>query len=444
MRGKDTMNFAAARLVANAVLYEGYVLYPYRASAQKNRLRWQFGVVAPRASSDSVGSDPWTSQTECVVEIGNDAVIHIKERFLQIRARTIEQTACNDFHAVESLAVDDSVLVPWEECIEREIEATIKIAKLFDAEEIVPIEISGGEEKQLVYTSSGELSGRVVRQSWPISGRLIFAAEKVDGPVSLMKLRVRVENTAASDERFANREEALRHSLIGSHVLLGVEHGSFISLLDPPDWAAPAVASCVNLHTWPVLVGKKPERHLMLSSPIILYDYPEVAPESPGDFFDATEIDELLTLRTMTLTDEEKREARGTDERAAAILNRIETMPAAIFSRLHGAARESRGMTSAEQKIVFVGGVGISKGSKVRLHPGTRRADAQDIFLEGRIANVERILVDVEDKSYLGITLTDDPAADLHEWYGRFLYFAPDEVEPISEAEWALAQQEKK
>ena len=438
------MNFAAARLVANAVLYEGYVLYPYRASAQKNRLRWQFGVVAPRASSDSVGSNTWATQTECLVEIENDAVIHIKARFLQMQARTVEQADGDDFRAVESLAVDDSVLVPWEESVEREIEATIKISKLFDAEEIVPFEISGREEKQLVYTSSGELSGRVVRQSWPISGKLVVGAEKINGPVLSAKLRIRIENSAACDERFASREEALRYSLIGSHVLLGVEHGSFISLLEPPDWAAPEVASCVNLHTWPVLVGKKPQRHLMLSAPIILYDYPEVAPESQGDFFDATEIDELLTLRTLTLTDEEKREARDTDERAATILNRVETMPAAIFSRLHGAVRESRGRPGAEEKTISVGGVKISKGSKVRLHPGTRRADAQDIFLKDRIANVERILVDIEDKSYLGITLTDDPAADLHEWYGRFLYFSPDEVEPVSDAEWALIQQEKK
>ena len=438
------MNFAAARLVANAVLYEGYILYPYRPSAQKNRLRWQFGVVAPRASNDSVGSDPWATQTECLVEIENDAVIHIKARFLQMQARTVEQAEYDGFRSVESLAVDHSVLVPWQESIEREIEATIKVSKLFDAGEVVPIEISGGEEKQLLYTSEGELAGRVVRQSWPISGRLIVAAEKMDGPVFSVKLRIRIENSAPCDERFASREEALRHSLIGSHVLLGVEHGSFISLLDPPDWATQAVASCVNLHTWPVLVDKKPQRHLMLSAPIILYDYPEVAPESPGDFFDATEIDELLTLRTLTLTDAEKREARGTDERAAAILNRVETMPAAIFSRLHGAVRESRGMTGAEEKTICVGGVRISKGSKVRLHPGTRRADAQDIFLGGRVAKVERILVDVEDKSYLGVTLTDDPGADLHEWYGRFLYFSPDEVEPVSDAGQVLIQQEKK
>jgi len=438
------MNFAAARLVANAVLYEGYLLYPYRASAQKNRLRWQFGVVAPRASSDTVGSDPWATQTECLAEIGNDAVIHIKARFLQMRARTVEQAEGEDFRSVESLAVDESVLLPWEECIEREIEATIKISKFFDVEEIVPFEISGGEQKQPLYNCGGELAGRVVRQSWPISGKLVVAAEKIAGPVFSAKLRIRVENTTPPDERFTSREEALRHSLIGSHVLLGVEHGNFVSFLDPPDWAAPTIASCVNHHTWPVLVGKKPERHLMLSSPIILYDYPEIAPESPGDFFDATEIDELLTLRTMTLTDEEKREARGTDERAAAILNRVETLPDEIFGRLHGAVRESRGMTGVAEKTIFVGGVKISNGSKVRLHPGTRRADAQDIFLKDRIANVERILTDVENNRYLGVTITDDPAADLHQWYGRFLYFSPDEVEPVSDAEWALIQQEKK
>ena len=77
----------------------------------------------------------------------------------------------------------------------------------------------------------------------------------------------------------------------------------------------------------------------MLSSPIILYDYPQIAPESPGSLFDGTEIDEILTLRIMTLTDDEKREMRNADDRARQILERTETLPAEQFMKMHGAMK---------------------------------------------------------------------------------------------------------
>jgi len=203
-----------------------------------------------------------------------------------------------------------------------------------------------------------------------------------------------------------------------------------------------------------VLVGEGGERDVVLSSPIILDDYPQIAPESPGDLCDATEIDEILTLRTMTLTEEEKREARATDARAAAIIDRVDSMPQEMLERLHGAIRHlrdaapDRGAETAdapwwnpgadasvdpEKDSVQIGDATVAKGTRVRLCPGARGADAQDMFLAGRTAVVEGVFLDVEDKRYLAVTLEDDPAADLHQWHGRFFYFAPDEVEPIEE-----------
>ena len=41
------MTLTAARQVADAVLYEGYLLYPSRATSSKNQIRWQFGVLGP-------------------------------------------------------------------------------------------------------------------------------------------------------------------------------------------------------------------------------------------------------------------------------------------------------------------------------------------------------------------------------------------------------------
>ena len=80
----------------------------------------------------------------------------------------------------------------------------------------------------------------------------------------------------------------------------------------------------------------------MLSSPIILYDYPEIAPESPGDLFDGTEIDEILNLRVLTMTDEEKWEMSQVDERARQILNRTETLTEEDFWKMHGTIRGNK------------------------------------------------------------------------------------------------------
>ena len=90
-----------------------------------------------------------------------------------------------------------------------------------------------------------------------------------------------------------------------------------------------------------MLVGEG-QRDTLLSSPIILYDYPQIAPESPGDLFDGTEIDEILSLRILTMTDEEKREMRAVDERARRILERTEALPPEHFMKLHGALRGLR------------------------------------------------------------------------------------------------------
>ncbi|MGH9319741.1 MAG: hypothetical protein ACRD21_28560 [Vicinamibacteria bacterium] len=86
----------------------------------------------------------------------------------------------------------------------------------------------------------------------------------------------------------------------------------------------------------------------MLSSPIILYDYPRVAPESPSDLFDASEIDELLTLSILALTDEEKREMSATDPKARRLLERTSSLTPLELRKLHGAFRDRREIGEGE------------------------------------------------------------------------------------------------
>ncbi len=449
------MKFEMAQQVANAVLYEGYLLYPYRASATKNQLRWQFGVVMPRDYSENGAGEPWVTQTECLVEPGDRPEFDLRLRFLQIQARSVEQTApgtSDGFVPVDRLEVEGQELFAWDEGVEREIDQTaIDLGEICRAEKVFPFDVPAGRDIEAVTAASGIVNGRVVRERFPISGVIRVSGERRG---SLIKLRIRVENWTPWAGAENNRARALRHALAGAHVILAVRDGALLSLLDPPEFARAATASCENLHTWPVLVGTEGERDVMLSSPIILYDYPCVAAESPGDMYDATEIDEILALRTMTLTDDEKSAARATDTRAAAIIDRVDSLPGEVLERLHGAVRYLRksaakpenqtdtvpwwnpaadDSVSPETDHVQIDGVAVAKGSRVRLRPGLRRADAQDLFLQGRVATVEAVFSDVDDKQYLAVALADDPATELHRWHGRYLYFYPDEVEPLKE-----------
>lgn len=447
------MSLAGAQKIADAVLYEGYLLYPYRASSRKNQMRWQFGVLAPRDWSEAGGCEHWWMQTECLVHARERFELAGKIRFLHVQHRLVEEVADSSgekFRPVRSIEAEGGLWTSWDEATERAVE--FEFAWPPADQRTVGFEFPEERETEPIVAPSGRLLGRLVRERRTVAGTTRLSSERVSD--SLIKVRVRIENLTPSSEIEAPRESAIQSSLVGAHTLLEVKGGEFISLLDPPERARSAAESCVNERTWPVLVGESEERNVMLSSPIILYDYPQVAPESPGDLYDSTEIDEVLSLRTMTLTDDEKREARATDPRAGAIIDRIEDMPQEILDRLHGTVRYLRAATSKEPASeahppwwdsgadasvspetdsIKIGDAAVAKGSRVRLHPGARRADAQDMFVAGRIARVEGVFFDVENCSYLAVTLEDDPAADLHQSHGRYLYFYPDEVEPLEE-----------
>jgi hydrogenase maturation protease len=166
----------------------------------------------------------------------------------------------------------------------------------------------------------------------------------------VVKISVRVNNRRQFDHRESfeagDRSEALLYSLVSTHLILGVGAGEFVSLLEFPEGFAELAEQCNNIGTWPVLVGDHADT--MLSSPIILYDNPQIAPESAGNLYDSTEIDEILSLRILTLTDDEKREMRETDDRTREILERTENMPQEQLMKLHGVLR---GLTPAQGKM---------------------------------------------------------------------------------------------
>ncbi|MGH9223028.1 MAG: hypothetical protein ACRD2W_04425 [Acidimicrobiales bacterium] len=459
--------FARARKVADAVLYEGYVLYPYRASSRKNQVRWQFGVVAPRGYAETDSGEDWSMQTEILVEAGPNATLDVRLRFLRVQQRQVQ--AGPSFEPVADLEVDGRLLTSWDEAVEEEVNLTrVDLASLLMGERVVPLGYSASEEVEEV------AGGRVVRSMRALVATMRIGAQVVPGDHPALRLQVRIENETPWGRGGvpATRDEVCRHSLAAVHTLLAVEGGAFISLADPPAWAQAAAKACVNRHTWPALVGDEGQRDVVLSSPVTLSDYPEVAPESPGDMFDATEIDEILALRVMTLTEEEKREARSTDPRAAAIIDRCDVMPEEIFERLHGAVRylgKARGAPEAPAHdlppvagllpnadtwldggdaaptpwwtpeaeaevdpfgdMVWVNGVAVARGTPVRLRP-SRRADAHDLFLDGMAATVQAVFQDVDGNTQVAVSIVGDDGAEVQLGHGRYLFFYPDEVEP--------------
>ncbi|ROO84650.1 hypothetical protein EDD29_2177 [Actinocorallia herbida] len=433
--------FAPLRALADAILYEGYLLYPYRRSSAKNRVRWQFGVLTPRAWTQARGPDDtgvagsaegWWQRTEALVRAPAGTPVEGAVRFLQVQRKTVEEHRAGRWHAAESLTAAARHEVPFDEAVPHEIRFRIPLGAAPDLEFTVP----GGRDVEEIADPAGRVVGRVVRERLALAVRVgvggAALGEGPDGP--LHRLSVRVANAAADIAPEVPRDTALRSSPLACHLLLAVRGGAFVSLLDPPEWAEAAVRGCANVHTFPVLADAADT--LVLSSPILLYDHPKVAPESPGDLHDSGEIDEILTLRTLTLTDAEKREARATDPRAAAIVDRADAMPPEVFERLHGAVRSlgaaDRG--GPPDASVVVAGVRLRAGSRVRLRPRRHGTDPQDRFLDGRTARVEKVLADMDDATHLAVTVEDDPAADLDRWYGRFRYFAPDEVEPLEPA----------
>jgi hypothetical protein len=413
-----------ARAVADAVLYEGYLLYPYRASATKNRMRWQFGVLMPAAFPEEHSA----SVTQLLVEPALHTTLHLRVRFLQVQARTVEV----DGAAVASVTIDGTDWTSWDEAVEQEVDGVLRFADLLAGDNIVPFTVAGNVASEPLADNA-----RVVRRRWPLVGELRLRADALPGPYGASRLTVELANTSAWAG--TDRDEALRHALIAAHTVMSVSPGTFVSMVDPPEWAKPAVAECHNQHTWPVLIG---DADTVLSSPIILYDYPAIAEESAGELFDGLEIDEILSLRTMALTDEEKREARATDPRAAEIVDRVDAMPPELLDRLHGTIRYLRSVEQEDKPwwdpgadasvdpdtdSVIVSGVRVARGSRVRLRPGGKRADAQDMFLAGREATVQAVLHDVDGDLHLAVTLD----GDLDPAYGRFRYFACEEVEPL-------------
>jgi hypothetical protein len=463
------------REIADAVLYEGYLLYPYRASSSKNRSRWQFGVLGPpTASTGSYSEDPGLAMQCLLRPRAPIATLSVRLRFLQLQLREIQRrSAAGTYEPVPSLQVDGRSLLTWDEAIEREV--TLPDHSL-DGPVEYPLTFPGGEDVEPITDESGRVVGRIVRRRWPLTARVRLDAEVDDG---FFRVTASVDNEHPG--KVDGKDAAIRVSMIGTHLLLVAQDAAFVSLLEPPDEAVPAAGRCRQRRCYPVLAGPPGSTDIVLGAPIILYDHPQIAEQSKGALFDGTEIDEVLTLRVMTMTDAEKAEARSTDPRAREIIDRCDAMTEADLGALHGILRDPHAAPAGggvpvgpglpdlrdlepptfdtgevpwwdpmadaavapDSDGVVIDGIRVAKGSIVRVHP-SRRADAQDLFFADQVARVTAVLSDVDGDVHVAVVLVDDPAVDLHDWYGRYFYFAPDELEPLAADAQAVNREESR
>lgn len=322
------MNLTLVDQIAKAVLYEGYMLYPYRPSSIKNRQRWNFGVVYPQ-SYRLEGAEISSMKMQCLVSGDANTSLEGRLRFLHLQTR------------VSVVAAMSSPMDGWQEAEERDVaipELTLGelIGNPLSHKFSFPAETHYRDESDTRRIASC----RVELRQEAVDGTVDISAEEVrDG---IYKVSVVAQNTTSREILAEDRNRALLSALVSTHVVLGVTNGEFVSLLEPPQDLQDIVTQCQNVGAFPVLVGNTGDRDTLLASPIILYDYPQIAPESAGDLFDGTEIDEILSLRILTLTDEEKQEIRQSDDRARQMLERTEAMSADQFMKLHGVVRGLR------------------------------------------------------------------------------------------------------
>lgn len=320
------MKIDAVDLIARALLYEGYLLYPYRPSAVKNRQRFNFGVLYPEAYCDQKGSDRSRIQVECPALGSAESHLDIRVRFLQL----VQQPHAGDVE-------------PWLVAVEREVRLEANnLASLKNSPS--GVEFAFPEVDPASIDSQSPVDAAAPPGESAVTGEVRVSVEDVRAGAYRLTVRVGNSSVVAAG---GTRDEALVHSLASLHVVIRIAGGELVSLLDPPEAMRDIAGSCLNVGVWPVLVGEENSHDCLLASPIILYDYPQVAEESPGDLFDGTEIDEILALRVLTMTDDEKREARGSDQRAREILDRTDALTPEHWARLHGTLRGLRKQTGA-------------------------------------------------------------------------------------------------
>jgi hypothetical protein len=369
------------------LVYEGYALYPYTPGATKNATPTPFGIVYPPAYAVDGPHTFDRARMQLVVDpAAPDA---------PIRAAVVFLEPTGEGH----------------KCVERRIE-------------LGPVALD-------------ELVRRDVSVEFgfdAVGGHARMSATPLDG--GLHRIALCAHNSTAVPEAL-DRATALRSAMLSTHLVVQAPGSRFASPVAPGPGAAPAVADCDHVNIFPVLATHSDDT--VLGAAIVLPDHPQIAPESHGDLFDATEIEEALLLHVLALSDGERAAIAEQDPKVRAMLERAEAAGPEEIARLRG--RVTIGEIAPEHRPgpadvagepeVRVAGVTYRRGAKVWLRPLPGRAPQDSVWAD-RLATIERIYRDYEDGVHIAVTVDDDPGQPLMRDIGRYLYFKPSEVEVVA------------
>ncbi len=365
-----------------------------------------------------------------MLEADASASVDVQLRFLQVVDRQVLACVENRWQPVDSLSVDDREFQSWQECVERRVEQTFRLGELLAKPVARRFSFADKPRREKLVAHDGRTKGIVVRRQARVRGTMRVTAAPVGDGATMVAISIfndsRVPEVAATaqqsglSEAARDREAASLCAMAALHVIVHGNAGRFVSSIDPSPERRQAVDQVRSDGLWPVLVGTPGERDTMLCSPIILYDYPQIAEQSPGDFFDGTEIDEMLALRVLTLTDDEKRRVAGFDERGQALFGACATWPSASWRT----CTVSPAVSIARRRImehdwdfteprslecIQAGPYELRIGDRVRIRPRAR-ADIFDMALCGKCATIDSIEQDFENRVHLALTVDDDPA----------------------------------
>lgn len=415
------MNAILLDQIVSSVLYEGHILYPYRANLrQTSHERFTAGRVYPEGYSQLHHSlEPSVIQTECLlIPTSELPELDVSVRFLQPLRRKIASVSegCKSadesvtkHNIVPSLTVAGQTYQPWQEAAEREIALGPIILRSKQRNSIiVPFQYPAVCSHEHIRDEHGRVRGLILRNQEAVSGMVEIKTTPVKS--DLIRVTVRLLNDTPID--LANQrdyESVAMQTFVSTHTILHAKGADFVSSMNTPAEYASTISACKNIGTWPVLIGdeSRQEHDTMLSAPACLPDYPKVAsrelelPDLEG------EIDELAMFSSITLS--------VRDEPSIVAKRDVVPTPFELPGRV---------------TTVSVGGAELKPGDRVRLrskHPGNT-----DILLDGRTAVIQALEEDKEHHIHIAVVLEtgDDQSRSSRV---RFLYEL-DDVEPLKEA----------
>ena len=260
------MNEALLDDIVRATLYNGYTLYPFKTALAPGRPQFPFGRVYPEAySAFQNGSEPCLVQAECLAQARcEEAAVEARVRFLHLTAREAGEPS-------------------WRQAVEREAGAGW-------------IALQGEEARRVkfYFPASRDIEG--MRQE-RVEGTIGMTVHRLgDG---IFKISVCVRNhTAMTPSDVKDTAAVMRRLFASTHIVLRGRDAEFVSQMEPPARLRTTAESMRNIGLWPALIGdeRKAERELMLASPVVLQDYPQLAADDEQPQFDSISAELSLTL----------------------------------------------------------------------------------------------------------------------------------------------------